>query len=157
MKKLAAILIFLVLTSKIYSQSLSEIIGNYFANVNYSITLGPTESFVKISYAQILDSIEINQVDDSKQFQSFRIEIDRSELKNLDSFMQKCKSIQSIIDTYGETRTELIVGSREEDTTWKFISGFYYAIKSPNAYPGDNVSFMLIIMYPRKDKITARF
>ena len=137
MKKLAAILILLVLSIKAFSQS-----------PDYSIVLDSSESFVKISGKQLIDSVNLNQTG-PEQFEYFEIYLTSNEAKSVDSFIKNCKSIQSIIDKYGKVEMDITMGSNSD--VIKPLSGFYYAIDNVKLFSGDQLTLMVI--YPRRDKM----
>ena len=68
MKKLTAILIVLLLASKTFSQT-----------YDYSITLGPNESFIKLKTDQIVDSLNMNQTG-PEEFQYLEIRIKQEQI-----------------------------------------------------------------------------
>lgn len=137
MKKLAAILILLFLSIKAFSQS-----------PDYSIVLDSSESFVKISGKQLIDSVNLNQTG-PEQFEYFEIYLTSDEAKSVDSFIKKCKSIQSIIDKYGKVEMDITMGSNSDII--RPLSGFYYAIDNVKLFSGDQLTLMVI--YPRRDKM----
>ena len=137
MKKLAAILILLVLSIKAFSQS-----------PDYSIVLDSSESFVKISEKQLIDSVNLNQTG-PEQFEYFEIYLTSDEAKSIDSFIKNCKSIQSIIDKYGKVEMDITMGSNSDII--RPLSGFYYTIGTIKLFSGDQLA--LKVIYPRKDKM----
>jgi hypothetical protein len=137
MKKVAILLILLVLSAKTFSQT-----------PDYSITLSPNESFVKISRSQIVDSVNLNQTG-PEQFEYFEIHLTLSEAASIDSFMKNCKSIQSILNKYGRVEFDVTMGSNSD--VIRPLSGFYYAVENVKLLSGDQLTLMVI--YPRRDKM----
>lgn len=137
MKKVAILFILLVLAAKTFSQT-----------PDYSITLSPNESFIKISRAQIIDSVNLNQTG-PEQFEYFEIHLTSNEAAHVDSFMQSCKSIQSILSKYGRVEFDVTMGSNSN--VIRPISGFYYAVENVKLLSGDQLTLMVI--YPRRDKM----
>lgn len=137
MKKVAIILVLLVLSTKTFSQT-----------PDYSISLGPNESFIKITGAQILDSLNLNQTG-PEQFEYFEIRLALNEKAHLDTFMKKCRSIQSILNKYGEPYIDITMGSNSEII--RPLSGFYYAIGPDKFSTGNKI--ILTVIYPRTDKM----
>lgn len=137
MKTLAAILILLVLSIKAFSQS-----------PDYSIVLDSSESFIKISGKQLIDSVNLNQTG-PEQFEYFEIYLTSNEAKSVDSFIKNCKSIQSIIDKYGKVEMDITMGSNSDII--RPLSGFYYTIDTIKLFSGDQLA--LKVIYPRKDKM----
>ena len=133
MKKLTAILIVLVLASKAFSQT-----------YDYSITLGPNESFIKLKMDQIVDSLNMNQTG-PEEFQYLEIRIKQEQIQGIDSFMKSCKSIQSILNKYGRPWFDVVLGSNS-DIIRRPLSGFYYSFGEDKYERG---KFNLVIAYPR--------
>jgi hypothetical protein len=117
-------------------------------NPDYSITLSPNESFIKISRAQIIDSVNLNQTG-PEQFEYFEIHLTSNEAARVDSFMQSCKSIQSILSKYGRVEFDVTMGSNSN--VIRPISGFYYAVENVKLLSGDQLTLMVI--YPRRDNM----
>jgi hypothetical protein len=137
MKKVAIILVLLVLSSKTFSQF-----------PDHSITLSPNESFTKITCAQILDSLNLNQTG-PEQFEYFEIRLALNKKASLNTFMKNCRSIQSILNKYGEPYIDITSGSNSDII--RPLSGFYYAIGPDKFSAGDKI--ILTVIYPRTDKM----
>jgi hypothetical protein len=132
MKKLIAILIVLVLATKSFSQT-----------HDHSITLGPTESFIKLNMNQIIDSLNMNQTG-PEVFQWLEIRIKPDQISSIDSFMKECKSVQSILNKYGKPRFDVVFESNSNIK--RPLSGFYYAFGEDEYEKG---KFNLVVAYPR--------
>ena len=137
MKNLIVLLTSLVLSITAFSQS-----------PDYSITLSSNDSFVRLSKSQMIDSVNLNQTG-PEQFEYFEIYLTPDEASNVDSFMKNCKSIQSILDEYGNVEFDVTIGSNSN--VIRPLSGFYYAIDDTVFFSGDQLNLMVI--YPRKDKM----
>jgi len=109
---------------------------------NYSVSLKPSERFIKLKYSQITDSVNLNQVG-PEQFEFLEIIIDNSVVNSIDPFMAKCRSIQDIINKYGTTCLDITIASNSE--TIRPISGFYYNVETTFG------RLRLSILYPRTD------
>jgi len=137
MKKLAIILILLVLATNAFSQ-----------NPDYSITLDSKESFIKIPRKQIIDSVNLNQTG-PEQFEYFEIYLTSDESTSVDPFMKNCKSIQSILNKYGRVEFDVTMGSNSD--LIRPLSGFYYSVENVKNTVGHQLTLMVI--YPRNDKM----
>jgi hypothetical protein len=133
MKKLIAILIVLVLATKSFSQT---------SDYDYTVTLGPTESFIKLSSSQIVDTLSMNQTG-PEEFRYFRIHINKEQVSGVDLFMKECKSTASILNKYGRTCFDVVFESNSDII--RPLSGFYYAIDEDKYEKG---KFYLIVAHP---------
>jgi hypothetical protein len=111
---------------------------------DHSISLIESEEFIKLSYSQIVDSVNLNQ-SGPEQFEFFEIVIDASVVNSIDSFMKNCRSVQEVINQYGSVGMDIIVASNSE--VIRPISGFYYNVS--DTYGKTRLS----ILYPRSDKM----
>ena len=108
---------------------------------DYSIKLKDGESFEKILYKQIVDSVNMNQTG-KEHFQYFEINLTPDEFTQADSFMKNCKSIQLIINKYGSPEFNYIFGEEGQP-----ISGFYYSIE--NIKRINDSKLRICVIYPR--------
>jgi hypothetical protein len=111
---------------------------------NHSITLHQSEHFIKLTYSQIVDSVNLNQ-SGPEQFEFFEIIIDNSVVKSVDYFMSICRSIPEVINQYGEVGMDIVIASNSNII--RPISGFYYNVS--DTYGKTRLS----ILYPRYDKM----
>ncbi len=142
MKKLAAIIIILVFSTPVFSQLVWP---------EHNVSLENNQSFVKLPTSQFFDTVNTIYNESSYiQFESFDVWITKSDLKKIDSFMKDCKSINSIISTYGKVRLDLCKASNKSDIIVP-LSGFYWTVDTSTTI--DNGKYVLSIAYPRTDKM----
>ena len=117
----------------------------------HSVNLNTPQSFTKIQYSQITDSFNIIQSKPGYQFEYFEIDITQNQIRSIDPFMKDCKSIQSIINKYGDPTFDFIELSSESKI--KTLSNFYYSVENVKMSIGYQLK--LIVMYPREDIIAS--
>jgi hypothetical protein len=137
MKRIAIVLVVLLISTICFSQS-----------PDYSVVLNGNQTFIKLSRKQITDSLNLNQTG-PEQFEFCEIYLTSDEAKDVDSFMNNCKSIQSIIEKYGSVEFDVTVASNSDII--EPLSGFYYSIEKINTNAG--FPFTLTILYPRMDRM----
>lgn len=111
---------------------------------DHTVSLKPSEKFIKLDYSQIIDSVNLNQ-EGSEQFEFFEIIISENVLSSVDSFMSNCHSIQEVINKYGAVGLDIIVASNSEKI--QPLSGFYYNVNKSYG------KLRLSVLYPRSDKM----
>jgi len=111
--------------------------------VNHTVALPDDFHFIKLPYMQVIDSCNMNQ-QGPEQFETFDIKLKKAELANIDSFMASVRSIDQIIQKYGEPYIDFSVGSNQQAK--RPLSGFYYAVQEKDKYMNCP---MLSVIYPR--------
>jgi hypothetical protein len=137
MKLVAIILVVLSISTMSFSQS-----------PDYSVVLNGNQTFIKLSRKQITDTLNLNQTG-PEQFEFCEIHLTSDEAKEVDSFMNSCKSIQSIIEKFGKVEFDVSMGS--SNNVIEPLSGFYYSVENIKTNSGYQLT--LAIIYPRVDRM----
>jgi hypothetical protein len=111
---------------------------------DHSVKLNTGESFTKISYKQIIDSVNLNQTG-PEQFEYLEIDLTQEEFNQVDNFMKGCSSIQPIINKFGSPVFDMTVGSNSNII--RPISGFYYSVE--NIKRANDSKLRICVIYPR--------
>ena len=107
---------------------------------NHNVTLTSSELFIEITLLQMIDSVNLNQTG-GNQWEYLRFGIKGTDVHDTQNKVNRCKSINDIINTFGEISLDISVMSATDNIIP--LSGFYYSI--------DKERLILEIIYPRRD------
>jgi len=118
-------------------------------NSNHGVKLNEKNYFEKILISQAVDSVNTNQ-NGTYQFEYFEIIISQSDIDNVDKFMKNCKSVEEIINRFGEVNLDIVVTPTDSNKI-RTLSGFYYSVSFTGALNIERPT--LSILYPRTDRM----